>query len=519
MEQNKRPIWRKKMIKEEIPFQKSGLYTSLIEDYLRQKDSVKPLVHHFFNENTVLDFIKQRQKHTVDRDILHDVIEIQYKSANIIPPESLTKLKKESTFTITTGHQLSLLGGPMFFTYKIIAAINLAKILKEQHPSYNFLPVFWMASEDHDFEEIQTINANNKSYAWQTPQQGAVGRFSIDDNFLEILKQLEKEISAKPFASELISLAKKCCQKGNTLAQATRCFVHNFFVDSDLIIIDGDDEQLKNQFLPIAQKEFQEKITFQNVSKTNNHLDEHGYHKQVYVREVNMFSLAQNNRQLVEDKLPEKAQEISPNALLRPVYQEKVLPNIAYIGGAGEMAYWLQLKSTFDAFDVNFPALVVRNSVLITSPKTQRNLAKLNLPSEAIFKHIHEVQKQIAVAKTDDTLSFEKEFKQIQQAYMAIKQRAKNIDPTLGASVEAKLKFNQNFLDDLEKRLIRYRKKQLDTDMQRLADIKEEVFPGGSFQERKLSFVEAYATYGKAMFKDLYKAINVLNPNIKICEF
>ena len=152
---------------ENIPFQDINFYKPLIADYLNQKSDVEPLVSHFFDEKNIEHFIQKRQKFDVDRDMLFEAVADQYKNSGCQVPEHLTLLKEKNTFTVTTGHQLSLMGGPLFLVYKIITTIDLTQRLNQKYSKYNFVPVFWMATEDHDFEEINHIHLFGNKIAWQ----------------------------------------------------------------------------------------------------------------------------------------------------------------------------------------------------------------------------------------------------------------------------------------------------------------------------------------------------------------
>jgi bacillithiol synthase len=242
--------------------------------------------------------------------------------------------------------------------YKITEAINLADELSKIYPEHQFLPVFWMATEDHDFKEIQSIDVLGETFSWNTNQEGAVGRFLVDDALINELQKLSEKLIDKPFGKEITQSLKDSYTYGSTLSDCTRRFIHHLFNTTSLIIIDGDDVDLKSLAKDIFELEMKEQVGFNAIGSTNTYLNANGYHQQAFVREYNLFELGKNSRNRIETPnldLLNTPEKISPNALIRPIYQEKILPNLVTIGGAGELAYWLQLKSSFDRMGVVFP--------------------------------------------------------------------------------------------------------------------------------------------------------------------
>lgn len=508
------------MKEQSIPFQNVSLYRPLIESYLRKEKKIKPLVNYFFDEDSISSFIKQRNEFPLNRELLFDVISEQYKRDDLQSPPILESIREKNTYTVTTGHQLSLLGGPLFFIYKIIAAINLAEKLNIDHSEFNFIPVFWMATEDHDFEEINKVSILEKEYEWKTNQGGAVGRFLVDESLIFELKKVADQIQGLPFGNDFSNIINKSYILGSSLASSTRRFVSLLIKDDNLIIVDGDDARFKNEFTDVVSEEINKQTTYKFVSETDKYLKNFGFHSQVHVRDINLFHLSENDRIRFNYETPTdlESEDISPNALLRPVYQEKILPNIAYIGGGGEMAYWLQLKSTFEAFNVNFPALVIRNSVIIISPKLQRNIAKLSLKIEDLFDSINDLKKRFVLETSEENLDLSIEINEFKNLYGSLKNKVFKVDPSLEGKVLAESKRVENNLKDLEKRLIRHQKSVFNRELKKVEQSKIEIFPKGTFQERSISVAEVYSHYGDN-FKQLSKAkINVFDNSIKIIE-
>jgi bacillithiol synthase len=371
-----------------ITFQDSGYFSPIIVDYLNEESALKPLYNRFPDIKNFESLIQEKQINFNDnvnkRRILVDELTNQY--SNLVSSETtlnnIKLLNNSNTFTITTGHQLNLFTGPLYFLYKIISTINLCKELKSNYPHQNFVPIYWMATEDHDFEEINYFSFKGKKFRWNKETSGPVGRLSTD-GLNEVFTFFAKEIGSGKNAEFLKNLFEQSYVKHSNLADATRYLANELFGNYGLVILDADNRNLKKVFSSYIKSELLQKKSFDKVNETIAKL--HDYTIQVNPREINLFYILDQLRDriifendiykvnnttikfsqseiLVElENFPER---FSPNVILRPLYQEVILPNLCYIGGGGEIAYWLELKSTFELHQVTFPILMLRNSVL-----------------------------------------------------------------------------------------------------------------------------------------------------------
>jgi bacillithiol biosynthesis cysteine-adding enzyme BshC len=308
--------------------------------------------------------------------------------------ENIQKLTEENCFTITTGHQLSLLSGPIYFIYKILHVIKQCEELKKIHPNYHFVPVFWMASEDHDFEEIKTISIFGKSLNWETKQTGAVGRM----NLAELQKTLDdfKQLFNNTSSNEIFDLINK--MDGKTYGEAFFNFIHAMFSEFGLVIIDGDQKEFKKSFGSIMQLEIETKFSHKAVIQTSEKLSKSNYKIQVNPREINLFYLSEKRRERILpigsnfgigeklftkkeilDLIEIKTESFSPNVILRPLYQEFLLPNLCYVGGTNELNYWLQLKQVFESAGILYPLIQARTSALWIDNSSIEKIKKFNL--------------------------------------------------------------------------------------------------------------------------------------------
>ena len=297
--------------------------------------------------------------------------------------ENIQSLSESNTFTVTTGHQLNIFTGPIYFLFKLVTTINLSKKLKEYYPDFHFIPVYWMASEDHDFEEISYFNMFGEKYQWATGQTGAVGRFD-PSSLADVLYQID----------ENVELFEKAYGRFHTLAGSVRFYVNELFGSEGLVVVDGDDSELKAQFATVTKDDILNQNAHQRVNETNKQLINLGYKLQASSRPINFFYLDDFRRRIICEgenfkvlgsKIKFSKQEIlseiehyperfSPNVIMRPLYQEMILPNLAYLGGPAEIIYWLQLKGVFDYYKIEFPIIMPRNFGMIIHQKIAKKI-------------------------------------------------------------------------------------------------------------------------------------------------
>ena len=376
-----------------ISYESTGSFSQLVIDYLNQDEKLSEFVTDFPSIESIKKQIELRKKVTVDRNALVDVLTEQYQQNGIALEESelgesISKLKQENTFTICTAHQPNIFTGYLYTIYKIIHAIKLAKECEEQLPGYHFVPVFFIGSEDNDIEEIGAVNFKGEKYQWQPSDTGACGRFSTD-SLVEIRDEILAQFGASEFEEILKNQIVTSYNGSKTLSEATQHFVHSLFHDQGLLALDADDKRLKESFKPVIKDELENQNSHKLVIEHNTRLAQN-YKIQVEPRELNLFYLKGSIRERIEKKgaqwtvvntditfddtalVETNPEYFSPNVILRPLYQETILPNVAFIGGGSEIAYWTELTSLFDHYSLPFPILLVRNSVSIVTQKVYK---------------------------------------------------------------------------------------------------------------------------------------------------
>ena len=529
-----------------IPYKETNYFTELILDYLDEKEELKTFYNRFPNLENFKAQIDEKSSFSLkNREILVKALKEQYSGLEVseATQRNIDALAEEKTFTVVTGHQLNLFTGPLYFLYKIVSTINLTRKLKEKYPENNFVPVYWMATEDHDFEEINFFNLNGKKFQWanapKNAENDAVGNLSTD-GLEDVFKLFSAEIGGGKDADFLKELFKKAYLQHDNLGDATLYLANELFKEEGLVILDAQQKELKKLFIPYAENELLEQISHKTTTQTAEKLNDLGYNVQVNPREINLFYLndglrervierdgeyfvheteIQWNKDEILEELKEFPERFSPNVMLRPLYQEVILPNLCYIGGGGEIAYWLELKEYFKAENVVFPVLLLRNSALIQSEKLDEKRKKLNISNKELFLKQHELinRKVRQISNIDIDFSEQKEHlvEQFQQMY----ELAEKTDKSFLGAVKAQEVKQLKGLDNLEKRLLKAQKRKLEDEVSRIAALQNELFPNKGLQERQSNFSEIYAEYGPELISVLLKELDPLQAKFKILTF
>jgi bacillithiol biosynthesis cysteine-adding enzyme BshC len=525
---------------EYIPYSHTGKFSKIVLDYVSGAVGLKEFYEHAVSLEGIKLAIANRKKFKTNRQLLVEQFRNQYKDVenSDIVKSNIEALSDENTFTICTAHQPNIFTGHLYFVYKILHIIQLADSLKKELPAYNFVPVFFVGSEDADLEELNHIVIDGEKYTWKTEQKGAVGRMKVDDQLLKLIDKISGRLSVEKYGNELIELLKKCYFKNSTIENSTFLFVHHLFKEYGLLILLPDNASYKNEMLSIFEDDIFNHTSSEIVDNTTEKLSEH-YKAQAYPREINLFYLKDNlrnrivqvnNQFIIHDtnivfteneikrELLEHPKRFSPNVILRGLFQEMLLPDVAWIGGGGELAYWLQLKDVFSHYKVPFPVLVLRNSFLIVDPKAAKLIKKLKLDVQNLFSGEDEVVNSLVKRDSNLVLHLTKEKEQFGKIYSDIISRVASIDTTLQAHVEALKTKHIKKLSALEKKMLRSEKRKFLAQKNQLDRLFSILFPEGGLQERTENFMLFYSLWGKDFFKILYDASLTLEQKFCIIE-
>ncbi len=517
-----------------IEYKDTNSFSKTLLAYIDRNEELLPF---FGNTPDYEGFEKQMEVKSsfAHRKILVDSLLSQYgdllvDAVNV--SDNINLLLDNNTYTVTTGHQLNIFTGPLYFIFKIATAIRLAKDLKQKFPDKNFVPVYWMATEDHDFEEINNTRVYGKKIKWDVP--GISGTGMMDTSSMEqVVRQYIGMLGLSENSSVLASYVEEAYSKGRNLADATRVLVHSLFKEYGLVIVDADRKSLKAVFSPIIEEDILQEKSFQAISKTSEALESKGFSTQVHARPCNFFYLTPEFRERIvknDDGLYEvlnqdiafTAEEIkseiknyperfSPNVVMRPLYQEVILPNLAYIGGGAEIVYWLQFKANFDQFNVPYPILIPRNSAMITDDSTASKIFRLDLTFKSIFKSTTALQNEYVRRHTTHRLNLRDEWMELNAIFGKIKLRTHKIDASLAPSTEAVKARLKKAINNLEKKLLKADKRNHEDALIHIERVKDKLFPNGGLQERSENFATLYIKYGDDLIKELVKHFNPLD--------
>ena len=521
-----------------VSYEKSGYFSTLMVDYLQEKESLKPLYGHFptiENFGHQIDLKKDTfpQEH---RNVLKNVLLQQYQNTKISDKtlENIHLLQQKNTFTVVTGHQLNLFTGPLYFVYKIISTIKTCQLLSEKYPENQFVPIYWMATEDHDFEEINHFKHNDTTIRWNTKSGGPVGKVKLEE-IEEVFKTFESLLGISDAAKTLKKWFQEAYLNHENLADATRYLANELFKNEGLVIIDADDVALKKLFVPYLKQELVAQTSYHATLKAIDLLKD--YFAQVNPREINLFYITETlrvrivfeeNRYLVlntnlsfskEEILIEVGnhpEKFSPNVILRPLYQEVILPNLSYIGGGGELAYWLELKPVFKDFNVPFPMLQLRNSVLLVSEKQAKKADQRNLTWQDLFTKKETLLKQKVIEISNLNIDFSAQKAHLKQQFEALFEMAAQTDFSFKKAVAAQERKQIKGLENLEKKLLKAEKRKLQEQLQAIEKLKNDLFPNEGLQERTYNFAYFYEQSGGQLISKLMETLNPFTDSFTI---
>ena len=521
-----------------IPLKDIPQFSKRDRAYIEEIAAIRPFYKYAVNIASFEAVIADKHHDNTDRPRLVQALKEQYTalSRSELVEANISLLLDDKTFTIVTAHQPSLFTGPLYYIYKILSTIRLTEVLKETYPSYNFVPVFVSGAEDHDFEEVNHAKVFSKTISWKNDESGAVGQMSTE-HLTEPLAILKDMLGEKESAQAIYQKIEKAYTGNATYGKATIELVHELFKSFGLVVLDMSTKALKQLAIPIFKKELLEQASAPLVEASISKLNAAGFSAQAAPRAINLFYLHEQirNRIVFEEgqykvidtsfsfsekellaELENHPERFSPNVVMRPLYQELILPNLAYIGGGGEIAYWLERKTQFEHFGINFPMLIRRSSGLIIGKGHAKKMAKLNLSLNELLKEEESLIKHFINQNASTELSLAKQKGQFKAIFDEITNLAKAVDPTLAGSVKAEQAKQIKSLEAIEARFVKAEKKKREVSVNQIRGLKESLFPSRSLQERKVNFLSFYINHGDTFFETLKMHLNPLDKDFVI---
>ena len=443
------------------------------------------------------------------------------------------QLADEGTVAVVTGQQPVLFGGPLYVLYKAVAAVKLASLL-ESRRGRPVVPIFWAASEDHDFAEIRFVPILDEAGRIRTlryePAREPVGQpacqIVLDESIAGLVAEAERALPAGIHRDQVMALLAECYRPGTTLAAAFARLISSLV--PGLVVLDPSDPALKAQMAPVLSRELREgSPTSRLAARAGEALLAAGYHQQVPIRPgfLNLFVMMEGERRALGTvngvvevrglgrKIPvsEAVRMLesdptpwSPGVLLRPLAQDHLLPTAAYIGGPAEIAYHAQLGPSYADFGIPRPALVPRPSLTVIEPAQARALEAEGLelwdlqddPEVVALRWAREAHPRVEAAFARTREAVEREMAEVEEALAAL-------DPTLRGAADSARGRVLHQIESLHEKSMRALKKKDQSRADRLRRTRDALLPGGSFQERGLGLLSLLARYGTAVVGDV----------------
>ena len=529
------------MKKVSIPFQQVSQLSKTDIAYTTGDPLLSPFYAHQPTLKSFSDIIEERKGKNYPRKDLVEVLRGQYKPLVLKPAviENIEALIAENTFTIVTAHQPSFLFGPLYFIYKALSTVNLAKAVEKETGSANrIIPVYVIGAEDHDLEEVNHAKIFGKQLVWEPGENGPVGSMQASST-LSVLEELKSMLGEKEDAKQLYDRILHAYSGKETFAEATQALIHEFLGDTGLVVLNMNTPALKRHFAGILQHELLEQDSSKIVNESIEKLNEVGFKTQATPREINVFYMKPGLRERIIfengqykvlntdleftqesilQELEEHPEHFSPNVIMRPLYQEIILPNLAYVGGGGELAYWLERKTQFEHFGIPYPMLVRRHSVLWLDKDVTKKMEKLGLTEQNLFEDTDALIRNYLEKNTEGDLSLAEEIQALKNLYKQIGSKAGAIDPTLETAVEAESVKAVSGFEHWENRLLRAEKQKHETAINQIRNLKDRLFPENGLQERVENIIPLLLKYGDKFLLDLLDALEPLETEFIVLQ-
>lgn len=521
-------------------------HQNLFLDYMYEFENVEQFYLKNFRNYSVYPEIFQSLTHKPKaiRTEITNILKEQYANIRIshqteINIESLNSTK---TIAVVTGQQLGIFGGPLYTFYKIMTAIKLCSHFKNKFEGYNFVPVFWLEGDDHDFNEINhmsTLDPNNQVATIfyndgndEETNRGSVGNIALNENFNATLEEFYVNLKPTEFSEELKNIISDCYKTGESFKSAFRSLLHKIFDEYGLVLFDPQDVKVKKLLKPVFLKEIEDYRDHTKISVERSAQLEEIYHAQVKVKPVNLFYGDSTGRFLIEpddhffklknkkkkftkdeltDLISSQPELFSPNVILRPICQDYLLPTGLYVAGPGEINYFAQVIPFYDVFNVVQPVIYPRASATILEKNTSGIVSKYNLSINNFFNTDNMLNQKVinSLSEVDIQKLFASVAENINESIESLRIPVTEIDKTLVDLLDkTKEKFEQQ-LFFINQKIDKAQERKHETIVRQLEKVKNSVFPENALQERVINFTYFANKYGINFFKWLINELAI----------
>ncbi|MBI3787651.1 MAG: bacillithiol biosynthesis cysteine-adding enzyme BshC [Ignavibacteriales bacterium] len=524
----------------------SNTFSSLFLDYVNDYAKLQEFYNgNFQSDNDWKSVIQKVVERPLDRSSIVQILTNQNRNfhCGVRTLAHIDSLLNDNTVAVVTGQQVGLFTGPLYTIYKTLTTLKLVEKLAKRFPEYNFVPIFWLEGEDHDYEEVSSINLINTGndvakFEYQLggnkPDKnlGAVGTLEFDETIDTLFQNIDQALVQTEFKPKVLELFKTAYQKGMTF---NRAFVHLMNVlleDSGLVFLDPHDIEVKKLLAPLFKRELAETPKFCQLVIDQSAELEKRYHAQIKPKSLNLFLFHHGGRFLLEPKpdgyglkgtrqhlTKEQVQEFinnspelfSPNVVLRPLCQDWLLPTVAYVAGPSEIAYFGQLKSLYQEVQIPFPIIYPRSSITIIEEKVEKVLNRYSLPLTEFFNDAEMIKEKVAAQISDVNVEelFGGTLASLRETLDAMQPAFQNIDPTLLGALDNANKKIISSIESLKEKTIAAQKRQHEVALRQIDKTANHVFPLANFQERELNVLYFLNKYGLEFLRWLYGELSV----------
>jgi bacillithiol biosynthesis cysteine-adding enzyme BshC len=449
--------------------------------------------------------------------------------------ESLEKFARPDTIVVVSGQQPGLFGGPLYTLYKTITGIAFAREL-ERATGRPVVPIFWIASDDHDFEESRRAFLGDGvgpqrelAYPLEAAPRGvSLARVPLGPAVEDLLREADEALGSTMYRADVIGRLREAYAPGRGWTEAFARLAGGWVAPWGALVFDPADAEAKRISLPVFEHEIELHGRSAEAARAKGkELEARGYHAQIARsgQELNLFwhgevrealrvgpdgalRLAESGREIQKrellTKLRERPEDASPGVLLRPIMQDYLLPTAAYVGGPSEVAYWAQVYALYPLFEMGPPAIVPRGGATILEPKIAKILERMGIPWDALAGDVEAVigTTLARFLPVDVPTLFEKERAGWIESMKRIEAAVTSFDPSLKAAAESATGKMVHEGQALEKKLMQVWKRRHEESVQKIRRARESLFPGGGLQERRFSVLGYAAEHGPALFDE-----------------
>lgn len=534
----------------EIP-NASDLFLDFINDFEKVKDYYKI---DFRDKKSYPDFFnKICERDNPNKERLVKIIKDQYTSFNQSEKtlQNINLLGEDKTIAVFTGQQVGILGGPIYTIYKLFTAIKLCEELKDEFPEYNFVPVFWMAGDDHDFDEISSLNLVSKenditklTYSDGHPPEfnrGSVGTLTFENSIQEFKQLVKDNLRETEFSESLFKLIDNVISTELTLNSSFFNLIYQIFDDTGLIIFNPQDKEVKRLLQPIFSKELVDyKKHTKDLLLVSADLDD-TYHAQVKIKPINLFLSDETGRHLIEpveneyrlkgkrkriteeeilDIVEKEPERFSANVLLRPICEDYIFPTGFYIGGPGEISYYAQAISLYKHYGLQHPIVFPRASATIVEGNIGKILIKYNLSTKDFLQDPYVLKEKVVSSLSEHNLedNFNQTSEKITEALESLTSLLNKVDNNLSSVAESSKSKISHQLDVLKNKSLKAQENKFDSALRQISKAQNLIYPNNNLQERELTILNFVNKYGFDFFDWLYNELKVQEFKHQILE-